>query len=609
MKTLNNILGHLLAPVWEHLSFFVVAYVLMLLPFLVFAVESVTLTQIHDAIFNAAKSGSGVAAWGINYKLTPSCPIVYAYVFCCILYVFKRWPRVAKTLKWVVLVVLGMLSITDLFCAHYFSLGISAQMVGLLFQTKTTESVEFFSTYILTWFSVLLFLGVVGGSWLIDLGCGALKKRAEKWSGGAWQLGRRVVALVALLLVCNASYMGIYSLAKCVVDGPDKDKLFMYPYDVLSKTVHSLSQFMVNTRETDTLLRTLRESDGASTSTHRSPTIVWILGESFNKHHSNLYGYYLNTNPRMAKRQSEGELFVFNDVVTPYNNTSMCVKYFLSSESALDTTLWCNKPLFPKVLRDVGYKVLWVDNQMLPSGGEESSVWNQFQSYLKHPEVEAAIYDERNCQRYEFDAELLQDWETFIPRQGEYNFVVFHLRGQHVAPDKRYPLDSEYNYFTADSIQRPDLALNQREYLAHYDNSTLYNDMVVDSIFSYFEEEDAIVVYMSDHGEEAYDYRQYAGRSYESPLTQGQVKYQFEVPMMVWCSDSYRENHPDVVEQIKASLDRPWTVDDLSHLFYDLAGVQSPYFDETRSVIHPNFKVRRRMLVQEEYYEDVMGKE
>ena len=79
----------------------------------------------------------------------------------------------------------------------------------------------------------------------------------------------------------------------------------------------------------------------------RSPHIVLVIGESYNKHHSSLYGYRLPTADLQQKRKDKGELFLFTDVVTPWNITS---NVFLNMFS-----LWeCNYenpitdyPLFP----------------------------------------------------------------------------------------------------------------------------------------------------------------------------------------------------------------------------------------------------------------------
>ncbi len=235
----------------------------------------------------------------------------------------------------------------------------------------------------------------------------------------------------------------------------------------------------------------------------------------------------------------------------------------------------------------------------------EKDIWNVFSSYLNHPIIEQALFDVRNTKLFPYDAELLSEWENYKHLQSGNDLIVFHLWGQHVKSQLRYPQTEEYCNFTVDSILRPDLNQKHREEIAHYDNATRYNDMVVDSIISYFEEEDAVVIYISDHGDEVNDYRKHVGRSYEFPLTQDQVKYQFEIPMMIWCSETYREHHPDIVRQIRESVNRPFMIDDICHLLFDLAGIKTPYYDETRSIINPLFKPRKRMLWQREFYEDI----
>ena len=40
----------------------------------------------------------------------------------------------------------------------------------------------------------------------------------------------------------------------------------------------------------------------------KAPLIVLVIGESFNKYHSSLYGYDLKTNPLLEKRKENKEL-------------------------------------------------------------------------------------------------------------------------------------------------------------------------------------------------------------------------------------------------------------------------------------------------------------
>ena len=60
----------------------------------------------------------------------------------------------------------------------------------------------------------------------------------------------------------------------------------------------------------------------------------------------------------------------------------------------------------------------------------------------------------------------------------------------------------------------------------------------------------------------------------------------------------YRENHPDLVERIAASVDKPFMSDDLPHLLYDLAGIESPAYHPERSVLNPNYTLPQRPLLQ-----------
>ena len=66
---------------------------------------------------------------------------------------------------------------------------------------------------------------------------------------------------------------------------------------------------------------------------------------------------------------------------------------------------------------------------------------------------------------------------------------------------------------------------------------------------------------------------------------------------MIWMSDKYKENHPDVVKQVEGSLDKPFMIDDLPHLMLDIAGIDCEWFDPTRSLINEKYNVNRKRLL------------
>lgn len=64
---------------------------------------------------------------------------------------------------------------------------------------------------------------------------------------------------------------------------------------------------------------------------YRSPNIVLIIGESFGRHHSQQYGYFMETTPRQVALEKTRKLTKFSDVVTCWNLTSFVFKNMLST--------------------------------------------------------------------------------------------------------------------------------------------------------------------------------------------------------------------------------------------------------------------------------------
>ena len=103
---------------------------------------------------------------------------------------------------------------------------------------------------------------------------------------------------------------------------------------------------------------------------YRVPNIVLVIGESYNKHHSQLYGYNMPTTPRQVAMAQDGSLVPFTDVVAPWNLTSYVFKDILSFYAVGDKGEWCDYPLFPEVFRKAGYHVTFITNQFQSKAGE-----------------------------------------------------------------------------------------------------------------------------------------------------------------------------------------------------------------------------------------------
>lgn len=146
-------------------------------------------------------------------------------------------------------------------------------------------------------------------------------------------------------------------------------------------------------------------------------------------------------------------------------------------------------------------------------------------------------------------------------------------------------------------VKRNDLNEKERQTVADYDNATLYNDYVVDAIIELFEKEDAIVIYMPDHGEECYDSIHRVGRMPQGNYSPKMIVNEFEIPFWIWCSDSYIEKHPQIFNQIKEAKDRPFMTDDIPHLLLYLAGIQYKDYKESKNILCPLFDTKRKRMI------------
>ena len=101
-----------------------------------------------------------------------------------------------------------------------------------------------------------------------------------------------------------------------------------------------------------------------------APVIVLVLGESFNKYHSSLYGYNLATSPFLFKERDKGQLIVYSDMKSPTNGTSFAMRYVFTLKSCdNDSNLERQCILMPGVFRKSGYNVCYFDNQYTRSSG------------------------------------------------------------------------------------------------------------------------------------------------------------------------------------------------------------------------------------------------
>lgn len=494
-----------------------------------------------------------------------------------------------------------------------FEMCISQQTLTVLVETNPKESSEFLDTYLWTNASQLSYM--IDVVVLVLIVVGEWKRKAiarfirQKWNMRFFTWFNGVLAAIGLLwlpvchgwLLCCNNSSKIYTWRH------------YFPYDSLdpwTQSLHAINSLRAFNNDVDFAIEAAKKvyTTEATVEESDSLTVIYVLGESYNKHHASLYGYPRLTTPCMEREQKNGNLFAFTDVVAQENVTSVVEKNTFSINSVSDGENWFDHPNFTTIFKRSGYDVWMWDMQRTYMSHRLYTI--TVNAYIYNPEIERLSYTGCNDTTFTYDMQLIDDFQKKAKITKKHNLVVFHLMGQHVSFSKRYPRKSIYEKYHSSDIHRTEKWMDKTKKwcIATYDNATLYNDAVMGHIFNLYRNKNAVVVYFSDHGEEIYDYRDDRGRHVSYTPSADMLRHQNEVPFIIWCSDRYKQLHPATISQMKAALNRPFMTDNVGQILLHLGGIRTPYYRPERDLISPSFKKRPRILYDHVDYDQVMAK-
>jgi len=528
------------------------------------------------------------------------------YLLCAVLsllpHQLRRWVRP------LVAILLYAVALIDVFCYVRFESTLTPTMLMLCLETNSREAGEFLSAYL----DGELLTKATGGVLLIALlhGLWALswwwRRRGQRLIPSL-SLAARVVmgtASVALFSYCTyACWPNKLAMVRLFAKqhlGDVEHELTTRDHAILYLPIHrlafSLRANQLAAQQITALTSQLGKAEVDSCD-YRSPQIVLIIGESYNRHRSQLYGYQRETTPRQLKRMHDGSLIAFTDVVSPWNLTSFVFKHVFSLHAVGDEGEWCDAPLFPELFRRAGYHVAFITNQFMPRASEQVYDFSGG-FFLNNPQLSAAMFDWRNQRTHRFDEGILGDYDAMMRQQThEHQLTIIHLMGQHVDYRARFPMKTRRHFKSAD-YHRNELSAERQQMNADYDNAVLYNDSIVNQILCRTEQQNAIVIYVPDHGEECFnDSLGIYGRLHSTEIDRRLAREEFEIPFWIWASASYRATHPEVWADIVRYAHRPYMIDLLPHTLLSLGGIHTPAYRKEYDVLHADYDEHRpRML-------------
>ena len=551
------------------------------------------------------------------------------YLICVVLAILPKTVR--KWVKRLFYVIAYGVALADVFCFTEFGSTLTPTMLLLVGETNSREATEFLSTFfspnIITgatgWILLLLLVHI---AWSIFWYLKTKPKHSYRYreykrpmgpqlAPGAEAVVKIVMGIASLALVCYCGYLtwpNKQAMARLISYdriGDVEHELTKPDKAVLYQPLYRLAFSIYANRLTSTQVGTIIEREDhvdVDSCSFKSPNIVLIIGESYNKSHAQLYGYDKPTTPRQLARAKNSEIYPFTNTISPWNLTSFVFKHLFSLYCVGDSGEWSDYPLFPEVFRKAGYHVTFLPNQFLPQAKE--AVYDFSGGFfLNNPELSKAMFDTRNTKLSYFDEGLLGDYDRLKAENTNHNLIIFHLKGQHV--DYRTRCPKSKMRWTGNDYDRPKLNPKERQRLAYYDNSLLYNDSIVDQIIRRFEQQEAIVLYAPDHGEQVYDNDvHFICRNHSAAINAHMARYEYEIPFWIYMSPSYKEAHPDVVWQVEQALHKPFMIDALAHTLVYLAGIHTKSYRQDLNVLSIKYNATRKRIIKNEAdYDDIIN--
>lgn len=506
----------------------------------------------------------------------------YFMAFCLIYYLpFKLIKRAFVS---IIVFVSVLLLLVNLFLVLYFDTTLNDYLVSVALQSDPNEAREFLTGYLGFKFGIYAAL-CLGALFVVYYYANSMISCLLARGGGI-----KILWIVFITLLIALICIHIFRLR------PHYQRSSDVIYNVASSTKDSLQQIIAAMKEYEQISANFSEyikdiNHSKVPKDKQIQNIVLIIGESAQRNLMQIYGYYLPNTPnlnRIQKEQSKN-LLVFNDVISSQASTYESLSQVLTFANQDDISKpWYKYLNLIDAMKVGGYKSINISNQ------ERYSTWSKASTTIFNrcdethwTSLSTSFGDSKP------DEKILPILDEVKQNNKEAMFLSIHLMGNHATYYLRYP--EIFAHFSPKDIQN----FTGKKIIAEYANAILYTDFVLSEIFKRFENEDSLIIYISDHGEDVYD----SGDNFlhsDSKIS----RFMLEIPFIIYASDKFIQKHPELYARIKNATKKPFMIDDLSHAIIDIAGFNIDGFENSRSLFSENFAQNRKRMVGKEAKKD-----
>jgi lipid A ethanolaminephosphotransferase len=376
-------------------------------------------------------------------------------------------------------------------------------------------------------------------------------------------IGRSIVQKAVTLI------MSIALIAVCLVSFGDQYASFFRQHKLVRSYTNPITpiysiiklgtDYINELNRPDTLILHATDAKRIApvSSTTKPNLMVFVVGETVRADHIGLNGYKRDTMPLLA---IQSDIYSFKDAISCGTSTAYSVPCMFSyanrEDYDIDTAEYNENVL--DTLNKQGVKVVWRDNNSSSKGVANRVTFEDY----KTPEVNP------NCDSECRDIGMLDGFDKVVKSAAkpQDTLILLHQMGNHgPAYYQRYPKAFE--------IYKPVCMTNElskcdmQSVINGYDNAIRYTDYflnaVIDTLKSYEQDYNVVMVYISDHGESLGENNVYLhGLPYGiAPNAQKQV------PVIIWSPKNNGINTKSLSDMTNQPVSHDFITPTLLHFF------------------------------------------
>lgn len=294
--------------------------------------------------------------------------------------------------------------------------------------------------------------------------------------------------------------------------------------------------------------------------------VVLVLGESVRADHLELNGYPRATSPLLSGRSN---LVSMPHIRSQYTSTHTSVPVIITRADSIHPDRQYSESSMCAVYRDAGFYTAWLSNNE-PS--------NSFVAYTDECDTTLFVNAGKSVfvQAQWSDSEILPHFDNLLSLQSPRCMLVLHTIGSHWYYDNHYP--EHFRRFAPTTTSRVVADNTPEQLINSYDNSVLYADWFLDQVILRLEHRNAVMIYLSDHGESMGE---------EGRWLHAHENEELKNPAcIVWYSDAFAEQFPEKVQALRSNAGKPYLTDFLFPSILAIGGMEMPDADSYLNIFN-----------------------